>query len=218
MEGQTRSASRCAIGAVLVGLLAFAAGVFAGREWLKWEIRNAVRAAFPQHEKVLPRRPAVEDLPPTTSPLPSPPKWDLEVKTSPMDGAKSVFVSKAANEQVAGFGGMRHTATLILRCRGNETEAFVSTGVTVERDFGSDRVNVRVKFDDSAADKIGANPSAMGDALFLPSSIALIKRMLAAKTLFFEFTPFQGGPETITFDLTGLGEVIGPLQAACGWK
>jgi len=48
-------------------------------------------------------------------------------------------------------------------------------------------------------------------------AMAFVRNVLAAKTLTFEFTPFDGSPHIASFDLRGLDGHMSKVAGACGW-
>jgi hypothetical protein len=48
-------------------------------------------------------------------------------------------------------------------------------------------------------------------------SVAFAKKLALARTLTFEFTPFDGSPQTTRFELQGLDRHLRQVEEACGW-
>jgi hypothetical protein len=49
-------------------------------------------------------------------------------------------------------------------------------------------------------------------------AMTLAKTLAKANTLTFEFTPFDGSPQVMHFDLRGLGSHLVRVAEACGWS
>ncbi len=52
---------------------------------------------------------------------------------------------------------------------------------------------------------------------FFDSPVTEIKHMLDKSSVVYGFVPFNSDPAEVTFQLTGLKEVIGPLRKQCKW-
>jgi Type VI secretion system VasI, EvfG, VC_A0118 len=58
-----------------------------------------------------------------------------------------------------------------------------------------------------------------GDVVYPAGApVNLAKQLARAKTLIFQFTPFDGSPQTMRFDLRGLDRHIDKVAEACGWS
>lgn len=84
-------------------------------------------------------------------------------------------------------------------------------------EYGTDGASVRLRVDKKPVFKINAGKSTNGEALFIPSAIVQLKKMLDGSTLLFEFTPFNSSPQITTFNITGLKEAIKPIREICKW-
>jgi len=145
-------------------------------------------------------------------------RWRVDVTRSAVDDTMTIVISKLGDGTLHGRFS-EGTPNLFLRCRSNQTEVYVSAGTVLERAYGDfDRSLVRYRFDTGPPKSARLGLSTDGEAVFLPSPIPLIRQMLQHATLVVELTPSDRGPQAVTFDLTGLGDQIGKLQDACGWK
>lgn len=144
-------------------------------------------------------------------------KWVKKVTINPMDDTKTVTLSVDANDKYQGWLGS-HRPTLVLRCQSNKTEVALQNKSQASVEYGRfHQHTVTLRYDDAPSKKVITSESTTGEALFLPSAIPNIKKMLEADTLLYEFTPFNANPATVSFDLRGLEEEIGSLRGTCGW-
>jgi len=141
--------------------------------------------------------------------------WELSEKSDPMDGTKETSLSLTSEDKVEGFIGS-HSAYLFVRCAKGKPEVFVSLGVPIEAEYGSDTYGVRVKFDDEAAAKFRWNASTDREALFAPAPAKLVKLLEQSQVFLFEFTPFQKRATAIKFNVAGLREKLPLIAASCG--
>jgi hypothetical protein len=157
---------------------------------------------------------------PPPAPLSSPPtegQWRIREDKSPMDGSKTVVISRDAENDIETWLASKRP-TLIVRCHERKTEAYVVTGTAASVEYGADTHTVRVRFD--AAKPITQHWGASTDdnALFAPNGIEFAKKLVSSKSLVFEFTPFNASPAVAHFRLEGLGPYLQKAASACGWQ
>jgi type VI secretion system protein VasI len=155
---------------------------------------------------------------PKGTPLPSG-KWQVSSDTSKIDDSKTVVLSLPSESAVSGWPATTHRPTLILRCQEKRTQAYITTGMAPNVEYGhSDEGRVTLRFDKEPAINVWAGKSTDGEALFLPSTIDRIRKMSKSESMLFRFTPYHSSPQETEFDLRGLSFVLPYLQEACGWK
>ena len=101
---------------------------------------------------------------------------------------------------------------MTIRCAKRKTEAYIDTDAIL------DNGNIRVKFDESSPLHETWEKSTDDKALFAPDAITFARQLAKTKTLLLEFTPFQEGARTISFDVTKLDEKLGKVSDACNWE
>jgi len=147
--------------------------------------------------------------------------WRVRTETSPMDDVTNVYVSLDADKAIKGRLS-EETPTLVLRCLKKKAEVYFDAHMQVDaeyRAYGISAGSVRIRFDQQKAETFNFPTSKDGQALFVmnPDPISFIKRILKHQTMLVEFTPYNSGPVTTTFNLTGLDSKIGQLREVCGW-
>jgi len=154
-----------------------------------------------------------KSLPKANSTKASSPVWTWLVieDKSKIDDSTNVTMSLLANEEVYSTFGSTNRPTLVIRCKENTTEAYVITGTMLDSD------DVLIRLDDEKAFPLKMSKSTSGKALFFPSVITNIKKFWNYHTMVFRFTPYQTGPSTVTFNISGLKNEISPLRRACHW-
>jgi hypothetical protein len=107
---------------------------------------------------------------------------------------------------------------LVVRCLAGKTQAFVYTQVPPAIELRDDRRTVHVNFD-GADDAVERWPgSADHDALFAPDAIGFARKLASARSLRFGFTPHNGPPASIEFDVHGFETHLASLARTCRWK
>jgi type VI secretion system protein VasI len=164
-------------------------------------------------------------------------KWHLAESHSPMDDSKTEVLRVDAEEQIHGPLGAI-TPSLVLRCKEKKTDVYIETGMAASIEEGidggpSDFHKVRLRLDDIPASYESWGESTDHKALFARDIIledqanivamnggamTLAKTLAKAKTLTFEFTPFDGSPQVMHFDLRGLDSHLNKVAEACGWS
>jgi len=114
----------------------------------------------------------------------------------------------------------RETPSLVLRCLEGETNAYIDLKMqpTTDYDDGEQYAPITIRFDKDKAKQQRMSVATNYKAVFFSEPIPPIKTMLQRKNLVVQFTPYQSGIATISFNLSGLSEKISPLQKACQWK
>jgi hypothetical protein len=134
-----------------------------------------------------------------------------------MDGAPSVSYRLNSPDKFRDWVGEDETPTLVVRCHQRRTEVYVVTALTSSDESIGDLHTVRLRYDDQQAPDERWSESTDDEALFAPDGIAMAKRIVAADTMRFEFTPFLGDRQAATFHLAGVSGVVGHVAQACGW-
>jgi hypothetical protein len=149
--------------------------------------------------------------------------WNVSHDHSPMDDSKTAVLSLDSDDVIEGPLG-QSKPTLIIRCQEGKTEVYIHTGMaaSVEEDsegelIHSHAVKTRLDQNDAATEHWGE--STAHDALFSPGDgIEFAKQLAEARTLIFEFTPFDSNPVVAHFNLQGLNTHLSEVADACGWN
>lgn len=155
--------------------------------------------------------------PATTTASPVGSKWIVSTQISKIDDSKTVILRLPAESSISGWPGKTHTPSLIIRCKEHQTEAYFNTGMAPMVEYGIDGATITLRIDKASAFKLRAEKSTDGEALFIPSVIAQLKKLMGGSTLLFEFVPFNSSPQMTTFQIAGLAEAIKPVRETCKW-
>jgi hypothetical protein len=107
---------------------------------------------------------------------------------------------------------------LVVRCAGGSTEVFVFTQSAAKIEPRTDDHTVTLSLDGAEAVTELWPDSDDHDALFAPDGAAFARRLAAARTLGFGFTPHNAPPATVTFQVAGLDRALATAARECGWK
>ncbi len=193
-----------------------------------WPIKslNGPRRSISSPKVTGPSKPSgmpspISGLPPGStfdSGVPPTDEWQMGEERSPMDGSRTVWLTLPAESEVQGW--LRSARPkLVIRCeeREKKTRVLVVTGVGY-RAPGENFSRVRIRMDGgkvSAQDWYGSEDR---EALFAERDVQFAKQLAKAKTMLFEFTPFDAAPAVARFNLSGLDKHIEKVTSACGWK
>ena len=144
-------------------------------------------------------------------------KWKISYDVSPIDDSQTVTLMLYAESSISGWPSKQYDPSLILRCQEKRTDIFVVTGMSPNVEYGTLGATVLLRIDKNPAYKLHASKSTDGEALFLPSAVAQIKKLMNGRELYFQFTPFNSSPQSTVFKIAGLSESIKPLRSACKW-
>lgn len=148
------------------------------------------------------------------------PEWYSHTEKSPLDDSTNVYLSIDADKPISGWLNNDVTPSLHIRCKENTTNTYIKLGMRPKTEFGSygsESAYLKLRYDDEKAYEEKFGLSTNGEAVFFPSYIPTVKKMLQHKTLLIEFTPYHSSPQITTFDLSGLSEKMAPLREACSW-
>lgn len=140
------------------------------------------------------------------------PSWTLAQSANPIDDSPTVVLSLDASSPASTM--IRPSPSLVLRCKSNETDVYVSWNEFL----GSDEISVTARLGKGAASRRTWRLSTDNSASFYPGNApAFIKEIMAVDTLVLMTTPYNESPITATFEVKGLGEKVQPLRTACKW-
>ncbi len=132
------------------------------------------------------------------------------------DRTSAAFELKSSNRVNVWMGQVQ--PSLVVRCIGKRTEAFVYTETAARIEPGMEDRAVRVSFDDEPYVDQRWPDSEEHKGLFAPNAETFTQRLLDAKTLRFQFTPHNAERAEVQFTVAGLRELIAPVQKKCGWE
>lgn len=127
--------------------------------------------------------------------------WVLLESSNKIDDTPIVSLTKS------GTNG----TSLVIRCSNRKTEAYIDADTVV------DNGGVRIRFDQSAPVQQGWERSTDYRGLFAPDAVTFARELAKAKTFMIEFTPFQEGTRTVTFDVSELESKLQKISEACDW-
>jgi hypothetical protein len=177
----------------------------------------AVQEAIPSGETI--------DAP--TPPPRGKPRWERETSSSPLDTSPTVVLTLESEAAIDGAFGKTVYPHLVLRCQKRQTEAYVNARValtsqvrswTSDYSWGSStRSSIRWRLDEDKPVSGWWLVSDDYEAVFAPQPVDFIKRLAKRQQLLLELDVSRGGTQTVTFNLSGLSEMLPELRAACKW-
>jgi hypothetical protein len=140
-----------------------------------------------------------------------------------MDDVTNVSLMLQADEPLKiSFPYRGEVPALVIRCAKRKTDLFLITHTPVESSHGSDYEDlgskIRMRFDRGPPSASYWSESTDHAAVFAPNPIAFARKLSKAKVWLVEFTPFDAGPVTSSFQTDGLANVLGQVATACKWK
>jgi hypothetical protein len=156
-------------------------------------------------------------LPAKESPAVISSKWIAQSDTSPMEDTKDVYLQLTAENSIQGWLATE-TPKLVIRCKERKADVYIITGMPATVEYGTDSHTVRIRLDDQRAFTEHWLQATDDKALFARNPVVLAKKMAKAKTMLFEFIPFNASPVTVRFDIQGLDQEISKVASACKWK
>ena len=176
-----------AAGLLVGGLI----GWFGGREALKHELQSSISEAFkgvlggssPSSDKKPPKK--VNDS-------------NITIETDPLTDAKNYFLSISTSEQIPNSIGMGEHGSIMVRCKGNETDVYFNAVGYI----GSDYQTASMRWDGGPIEKQQVSPSSGGDALFSRAPKSFIAKASEAKKFVISYKPYSKTNETAVYEFT----------------
>lgn len=137
-------------------------------------------------------------------------KWDVEVKTNPIDDSRTVVSVLQAD---SGKGKYGDPITMIIRCDSNKTNMYIAWAGYL----GSDSIVVTSRIGSNKSQKAYWDLSTDNKATFRRQPIKLIKSMLGETKFIAQTTPYNESPTTAIFDITGIDNAVAPVRETCSW-
>lgn len=130
--------------------------------------------------------------------------------------ARDLVLELPADNRVAVW--MKHVRPmLVVRCMNRSPEVFVFTETAAKIETQDENHTVHISFDGQPAAAERWPDSVEHDALFAPDGEAFLRKLVAAKTLSFGFSPHNAMPVEVRFNVSGLDALIQPAAKQCGW-
>lgn len=141
--------------------------------------------------------------------------WKVEQISSGIGDVTDVYMVVRAVEDIPGKTG-KVRPVMVVRCEDKNTAVIFNFARFIEQS----RAEAAMRIDDGAVSAASLKMSASGKAFGFwrgDEAIPFIKRLLGAKRLLVQVTPFGAGPVLAEFPIAGLDEALPPLRQACGW-
>ena len=130
-----------------------------------------------------------------------------------MDDSTQLILTVESEDYIEGWLRMTHPA-LIVQCSEHRLQAWIDPKVTSQPEGALDKYTVRLRIDAGPVTKGVASEASNGHALSIGDA-PFVWRLVGAKRLTFQLTPFRSNPGTASFDLSGLGRFAASLRQAC---
>lgn len=142
-------------------------------------------------------------------------QWNIYVDTSKIDDSQKIHISTQSIEPIVGrYSREQLYPTLWLRCQENRTDLFVVWDMFL----GTNSISVTERIDAEKAKNSRWAISTDNKAIFKNNAIAFIKSLFGHDKLLLQLTPYGENTRIVEFSITGLEDIIEPLQKACHWK
>lgn len=142
-------------------------------------------------------------------------QWEIIRAVSPADGSKAMGLSVISDTYIISYGS-KTQPRLYISCERNETKIFVDFDTdVVSSPEGSKRVTFQI--DSEKAFELDTKPAPDLFTLFIPRPVNFIEQLYGHKSLLVRTQLADGAKVTLTFNISGLKEVITELRQTCNW-
>jgi type VI secretion system protein VasI len=145
--------------------------------------------------------------------------WVPSITQSPLDDSTTVVLQRQSDDTVEVRFRDPFYPTLVIRCRENTTNVYISFGIIFMSDIqGYGTIDYRI--DNLAPQKrnlrVSTNNTALGEWSGR-GAIRWLEEMFGASTIFVRATPYNESPIEMRFNIKGLEQAVEPLREACSW-
>jgi hypothetical protein len=163
--------------------------------------------------------PPVAAVAPAATPAPPPAAvqtWSMEKQATWLGNRRrgAAFELPADNVVKTWFGPAR--PSLVVRCVARNVEVFVFTGSAMKIETRAAGKTVNLAMDDEPMRTERWPDSDDHDALFAPEPAAFTRRLLAARTLRFSYSPHNSNDVVAQFSVGGLDTLFKAASRECG--
>ena len=140
--------------------------------------------------------------------------WKTSYEISKIDDSKNVYICTDSINPIEGKFGRDVTPRLWIRCMENKTEVFVEYYMFIN----TQNVTVTYRIDSEKAITNEWSTSTDHKAIFTKNHIKFIKSLFKHDNLLIRVTPYGESPRDVEFNISGLENIIEPLQRECHCK
>ena len=191
---------------VIATLLAFGLGFSCGRQ-------SGVQERTAEAEKpgASIRTETASKPPPKVSNGPVAPASSISEEIDPLtDETKYTLVIRSSNE-IANSIGRGERDALIIRCKGNSTDAYINTTPFVS----SDGQTVKLRWNGGGITSQWWGPASGGGALFSGAPVSLLNQMAGADKLVISYQPYSKPAVSAVFEFKEAQSDLKKMQEIC---
>lgn len=144
----------------------------------------------------------------STAAASTPPGWTEENRDTWIAGARRAVAFEVQAAEPIGIWMRTVRPSLVVRCESNLLDVFVFTDSAAKIEAQTIDHTVSLRFDDGEEVTTRWPDADTHDALFAPNGAEFAKRLAAAQTLRFGFTPHNAEPVTMQFAVAGLTPLL----------
>ena len=145
------------------------------------------------------------------------PMWNAANREWLLNTRKGVAFEVPSLNKVKVWQGVSQPM-LVIRCDAGHMQTFVYTSSALQMEAVDDNHTVRISFDGEPEVTERWPDSSDHDALFAPDATAFARRISAARTLKFGYTPHNAQKAVAEFQVSGLTALLEPAAKPCGLK
>jgi hypothetical protein len=165
--------------------------------------------------------PTAASAPNTRTAIPASPSSTATWSTASVDrwigNGRRKFAIELSAENLVTVWQRQVKPVLVVRCLTQRPEVFVFTDSAAKIEPKTDDHTVHITLDDAEEVSELWPDSADHDALFAPDGTAFARRLAAARTMRFGFTPHNAPAVLVHFNVAGLGQHLATAARDCGW-
>ncbi len=195
-----------------------AAGMVAGGALMTVALLTGRAGPAPSAEAAGAPAVAAASAPRSAAPANAAPRWSDANKRVWVGNQRRAIAYEVEADNTINVWMRAVRPSLVVRCARGRTEVFVVTEAAARIEPDTEDHTVSFAFNGGTETSELWPDSEEHDALFAPNGAAFARRLTAARTLRFAFTPHNAPRAIARFQIGGLEQKLAPAISECGWK
>ena len=142
-------------------------------------------------------------------------QWIVQTETRALTGEPNVYISTMSTNVASDIIGSAERGRLLVRCHNGDTDLII-----FYNEYFSRKERIKFRVDDGPIFAEEMLPSADGKSMGMwgdMKALPMIRKILGKDEVNLELSA-HSQTVPLTFDVSGLANVIAPLTEACNWK
>lgn len=141
-------------------------------------------------------------------------QWEIITDKSKIDDSETVIIATKSIEPIEGRYGSKKEPYFAIRCKENKTDVIVSFGMFLD----TESMIVTERIDSEEVNVEYWSISTNKESILNQHPIQFIKTLFGHDKLLLQVVPYNENQKIVEFNISGIEDIIEPLQKACKWE